>query len=193
MRIEFTGRQTEVAKPLRRLGERKLDKLARLLPGITRAHVVLSTDRHRQVAEVNVRSPHIDLLAREAGPDFGASLVKAFDKLERQAQHHLGKLRGRKRRATSPRRAEEGAATPPATPSRVGDRRAPRLARPRAAAAPALRAQRVPVPRLHREAAVRQWAQAAEGLLIFKDQATERLGVLFRGRDGRLALFEPEA
>lgn len=192
MRIEFTGRQTEVAKPLRRLGERRLDKLARMLPGITRAHVVLSTDRHRQVAEVNIRSPHLDLLAREAASDFGASLGAAFDKLERQARDQMGKLRGRKRRAESPRRAE--GAVPAARRTARSDE-GPRLrpARPRAAAPPALRAQRVAVPRLRPAAALLQWGTAAEGVLLFRDQDSGRLYVLFRGRDGRPQLLEPEA
>ncbi len=36
MKIEFTGRQTEVPPEVRTLAERKLQKLARVLPGITR-------------------------------------------------------------------------------------------------------------------------------------------------------------
>jgi putative sigma-54 modulation protein len=32
-----------------------------------------------------------------------------------------------------------------------------------------------------------------EGFLVFRDSATERVGVLFRRRDGRLGLVEPEA
>jgi putative sigma-54 modulation protein len=190
MTIEFTGRRTAVAKPLRRLGERKLDKLARLLPGITRAHVVLSKGRHRQVAEVSVRSPRLDLLAREVGPDFGISLAKAFDKLERQAQHQLGKLRGRKWRSGSPRRAEERSGPPPPAP-RGGEPRV-RPTRPRVAA-PVLRVRRVAVPLLSRAAAARELGQTSEELLVFKDEATERLCVLFRGKDGRLGLLEPEA
>ncbi len=189
MRLEFTGRKTEVAKPLRRLGERRLAKLARLLPGITRAHVVLSQGRHHQVAEVIVRSPHLDLLAREAGPDFGISLATAFDKLERQVQHRLGKVRGRKWRAGSPRRAEERPGTAPAAPR--GGEVGARPARPRAVV-PVLRALRVAVPLLSRAAAVRELEQASRGLLIFKDEATDRMCVLFRGKDGRLGLLEPE-
>ena len=100
MRIEFTGRKTEVPEPLRKLGERKLQKLARVLPGITRVHVILSVDRHRQVTEVNVRSPRLDLAAQEAGADFKASIAAAFEKITRQAQHHVGKRLDRKRRGS---------------------------------------------------------------------------------------------
>jgi hypothetical protein len=32
-----------------------------------------------------------------------------------------------------------------------------------------------------------------DGVLVFRDAATERMGVLFRRRDGNLGLIEPEA
>jgi hypothetical protein len=32
-----------------------------------------------------------------------------------------------------------------------------------------------------------------EGVLVFRDAVTERVSVLFRRRDGRLGLIEPEA
>ena len=127
MRIEFTGRKTEVAKPLRKLGERKLEKLARVLPGITRAHVVLSTDRHRQVAEVNVRSPHLDL--RRPGGDGRLRRLhgRGLRQAERQAQHQRGQARW-------PRSGAAGAAAGAgaASPGRGSGRRRPRRGRARA-------------------------------------------------------------
>ena len=62
MRIEFTGRQTEVSPELRALTERKLRKLERVLHGISDVHVVLASDKHRQIAEVSVHSPHLRAL-----------------------------------------------------------------------------------------------------------------------------------
>lgn len=190
MRIEFTGRKIEVAEPLRRLGERKLGRLLRLLPGITRAHVVLSTDRHRQVVEVNVRSPHLDLLAREAGPDFGISLAAAFEKLERQARHKVGKLIDRKRRAGAARRREGGAGAPaPRAASgvaRVEDARA------RSGTA-VLRPRRVVPPPMSLDQATAELGRRAEGFVLFKDATAGRLRLLFRGPDGRPGLLEPEA
>jgi len=185
MRIEFTGRKTEVAEALRRLGERRLSRLARLLPGITRAHVVLSADRHRQVAEVSIRSPHLDLLAREAGVDFGASLAAAFEKLERQAHHHVGKRIDRRRRAAptkqlTPSASRAASATPREAPSRPRDSMGPRFRRV--------------VPRHQApEQALLELKARPEGFLLFKDSASGRLRLLVRGSDGRPSLLEPEA
>jgi putative sigma-54 modulation protein len=183
MRIEFTGRQTEVPEPLRRLAERKLAKLARVLPGITRTHVVLSTDRHREVAEVSVRCPHLDLVAQEATADFGASITAAFTKLERQAEHHLGKRLDRKSRGGSPRAQtlRARAARPRPEPPRDLE--------------PALRVirSRRPLRPMSVDEAAQELDRRAEGFVLFREAGSERLNVLYRRKDGRLGLLQPEA
>jgi len=180
MRIEFTGRQTEVPKELRQLAERKLQKLAKVLHGITNVHVVLSADKHRQIAEVTVHSSHLDLTAAEESGDFGSSLATVVEKLTRQAQRHLGKLRERKRRA--PARATalwSGVLASAAT----SEDRGPRVIRSR---------RFVAKPMTVDEAAL-EVQRADDGFLVFRDATTERVSVLYRRRDGNLGLIEPEA
>ena len=177
MKIEFTGRKTEVPEALRKLGERKLSKLLRVLPGITRAHVILSTDRRRQVAEVNVRSPRLDLAAQEASADFGASIAAAFDKLARQAQRRVGKRLDQKRRGRPP-----GAAPGPETKGNLAE--APRRA---------IRVSRVKVPSMTTDEAAVVLARPGEAFVLFRDALTSRLRVLHRRKDGLLGLLEPEA
>lgn len=109
MKIEFTGRQTEVPPEIRRLAERKLRKLTRVLPGITWAHVIVSKGRHRQIAEVSIRSKRLDLTAREESTDLGASLLAVMDHLTRQVVDRLGRLRERKRAARVGREPKRGA------------------------------------------------------------------------------------
>lgn len=178
MKIEFTGRQTEVPKPLRLLAERKLHKLARVLPGITRVHVVFSVDKHRQAVEVTVHSRNRDLTAAEESTDFATSLAAVANKLQRQAERHQGKLQERKRRplvrAAGLSRAAGG---PPEAP----DEAPPRVIRSR---------RFVAKPMTVDEAAL-EVDRAADGFLVFRDAATERVSVLYRRRDGNLGLIEP--
>jgi putative sigma-54 modulation protein len=102
MKIEFTGRQTGVPTGVRRLAERKLQKLAKLLPSITRAHVILTADKHRQVAEVGLHSRRLDLTAVEVSTNPRLSVSRAVEKLLRQAQKRRARRRERKG-ALSPR------------------------------------------------------------------------------------------
>jgi len=74
LRVEYTGRHMDVPDSVRRLGDRKLRKLAKHLRGITDVHVILSADKHRQTAEVTVHSPHGDLAATQESGDIGVSL-----------------------------------------------------------------------------------------------------------------------
>ena len=176
MKIEFTGRQTGIPDELRRLAERKLQKVGKLLPSVTRAHVILAVDKHRQVAEVSVHSRHVDLSAVEVSANPRLSVAGAIDKLLRQAQRHQAKRRERK-----------GAATPRRAPLAAAEREAaaapPRVVRSRRAAAK---------PMTLDEAALEMEGRA-DGVLVFRDAATERVNVLFRRRDGNLGLIEPGA
>jgi ribosomal subunit interface protein len=108
--VEYTGRHTEVPPKVRAISERKLRKLAKMLPGITRIHVILATDKHRQIAEVSAHSPLRTVTATEESTDLGVSLATAVEKLTRQAQRHVGRLRQRKRRPA--RAAAAGTPTP---------------------------------------------------------------------------------
>ena len=98
MQIEFTGRQTAVPPRLRAAAEKKLQKLSRTLRGITHAHVVLTADKHRQIAEVTVQSRRrkLALTAQKQSADLASSLTTVMDRLLRQAQRHVGKRRERK-------------------------------------------------------------------------------------------------
>ena len=180
MKIEFTGRQTEVPVELRRLAERKLAKLSRVLPGITRAHVILTVDRHRQAAEISVHSPHLDLTAREATADLGASIGAVMDKLTRQAQRQVGRRRERGRVAGA-RAAPPGKGAPPEAQS------------PEVPSVRVIRSRRHAGKPMTVDEAAAEMLVREEGFLVFRDARTERVHVLFRRKDGNLGLIEPEA
>ena len=174
MKIEFTGRQTGIPEEVRRLAERKLQKVGKLLPSVTRAHVIVAADKHRQVAEVSVHSRQLDLAAVEVSADARRSVAGAIDKLLRQAQRQHARRRERKG-APSPRLA-------PAAAERGVDG-GPRVIRTRRAA----------VKPMTLDEAALEMDGRKDGVLVFRDVASERMRVLFRRKDGNLGLIEPEA
>jgi putative sigma-54 modulation protein len=176
MKIDYTGRQTEISAELRRLAERKLAKVARLLPSITRAHVILTADKHRQAAEVSVHSRQLDLAAVEVSTNPRLSLASAIDKLIRQIERQRSKRRVRKG-AASPRLAQ------PPVAAEWQDGAAPRV----------IRARRSAVKPMTLDEAALEMDGSRDGVLVFRDAATERVNVLFRRKDGNLGLIEPEA
>jgi putative sigma-54 modulation protein len=178
MKIEFTGRRTDVPDELRKLAERKLAKVGRLLPGATRAHVVLHTDKRRQIAEVTVHSRHLDLQAREVSDDLAGSLAAVVEKVTRQATRQMGK-----RRVVRGRSGPRDAASRPAAEAEA--RRPDRE--------PVIRRRRLPVKPMSVEEAAQVVLARKEGFLVFRDARTERINVLYLQTDGNLGLIEPEA
>jgi putative sigma-54 modulation protein len=176
MKIEFTGRQTEVTPGARALAVKKLEKLARVLRGITRTHVTVTSDKHRQIVEVTVHSRRAELTAVGRSNDVSLSISDAMDKLLRQAQRYVGKRQEKKHRP-SPRelgRRPEG--------NGRGDE-PPRV----------VRSRRFPVKPMTIDEAALEVGTREEGFLVFRDAATERVSVLYRRKDGNLGLIEPEA
>jgi putative sigma-54 modulation protein len=182
MKIEYTGRGTEVTPAVRRTAERKLAKLGKLLPSLTRAHVTLTSERHRQIAEVSVHSRRHDLAAVEATPQAAVSVANAIEKLVRQAEKQRTRLRERKG-GSSPRLEAAAAASEPAAGNGRGETGATRV----------IRARRAPVKPMTLEEAALEMDGRGDGVLVFRDAATERVNVLFRRKDGNLGLIEPEA
>ncbi|MBI3932014.1 MAG: ribosome-associated translation inhibitor RaiA [Acidobacteria bacterium] len=182
MTLEFTGRQTEVSPELRRLAERKLKKLEKVLPGITHVHVVLASDKHRQIAEVSVHSRNLHLTATEETGDFAASLGTVLDKLTRQAQKHMGKIKHRKRRSASSKATALWSGVLAAGPAPADGGDGPRV----------IRSRRFVVKPMTVDEAVMEVGTSDDGFLVFRDAATERVNVLYRRKDGNLGLIEPE-
>jgi putative sigma-54 modulation protein len=174
MRIEFTGRQTEIPDRLRALAERKLQKLARRLRGVTHARVMLGADKHRQVAEVTLHSRNLDLAATEVGTEPRTSLLAAIEKLERQALRRAERRRALKRRPAGPL-----VAAPPAV---GGGGREVRV----------IRGRRAAVKPMTVEEAVLQMEGREDRPFVFRDAESEGVKVLYRRRDGHIGLLEPE-
>lgn len=176
MQIEYTGRHTEVTPALRSLAEKKLAKLLKVLPAITNVHVILLVDKHRHCAELTVHSSHLDLTAVEESGDLSTSLTTVIDKLVRQAQKRVGKLRERKRKSRTAAVWSGVLAAP--VPGDGGAR--------------VVRSRRVVAKAMTVDEAMKQVNSTDEGLLVFRDADTERLNVLYRRKDGNLGLIEPE-
>jgi putative sigma-54 modulation protein len=181
MKVDYTGRHTEVTEPLRRLTERKLAKLGKVLPGITHVHVVFAVDRHSHLAEITVHSPHLDLAATDESGELATALSTVMDKLVRQAQKHVGKIRQRKRRTGArPEALWSGVLSASQVP---GDGEGARVVRSRRFVAKPMTV----------DEAVLEVTSGGDGVVVFRDAATERVNVLYKRRDGNLGLIEPEA
>ncbi len=177
MRLTFTGRHVEVTPALQEHGRERIAKLLKFLPGILEAHVILSVEKYRHRAEVNVHTRRADLSAVEETGDMYSSLTQAFEKLERQARKRKDKVKGRKRRGAAPLKGEP-AEEPPAPPP--ANNRLPRLVR---VESPELKPMSI-------EDAVLQVQDSERGFVVFRNSRSQRINVVYRRGDGRYGVIE---
>ncbi|MGE5246315.1 MAG: ribosome hibernation-promoting factor, HPF/YfiA family [Betaproteobacteria bacterium] len=192
MRLELTGRHVDITPALRRLVDMKLAKLGRLLnDSAVSAQAVLTLEKHRHRTEITLHARGEKFLhGVGSASSWEASVGDAIDKIGQQAQKVKGKWKSRKRRrgaGTGPvvaAEALEPAAAPPSG-GRTGEgvrARMPRI----------LRTSRQAVKAMSVADAARELESRGDGLVVFRDAERASISVIYRQRNGELALVETE-
>lgn len=109
MRVELTGRHVAITPALRRLVDRKLARLGRMMnDSMLSAQVVLTRDKHRRHVEITLHARGEKFLHAVAETEaWEASLGEAMEKIGSQALKVKGKWQERKRRASTRSRSAE--------------------------------------------------------------------------------------
>jgi putative sigma-54 modulation protein len=185
MRLELTGRHVEITPDLRRLVEGKLAKLERVLhDSVVSAQAVLTRDKHRRRAEITLHARGEKFLhSVGATGSWEASLADAVEKLGQQAQRVKGKWQARKRRGPKGVDVAAGFEPEAAAPEPVRERvRMPRI----------FRASRQAIRPMSVSDAAREVEGDGDGVVVFHDTETASISVLYRRRNGELALVQTE-
>jgi putative sigma-54 modulation protein len=92
MEVEFTGRHTTVTPALKEQARAGLTRIEKVIWGATGAHVILSEEKYRKIAEVTVMARSCDLVARCESTVMETALHDALCKAEQQAIRHKKKV-----------------------------------------------------------------------------------------------------
>jgi putative sigma-54 modulation protein len=110
MPVECTGRQVAITQPLRTQAEEGVERIAKILGKITSAHVILTAEKYRQIAEVTVKTRLCTLVGLcESSHSMETALHDALVKAEAQATKHKDRQRTRKRKPKQEKLVEEPA------------------------------------------------------------------------------------
>jgi putative sigma-54 modulation protein len=205
MDVEYTGRQTTVTKKLKSQAEAGLARIAKIVGNAGSAHIILTVDKYRQIAEVTIQTRSFKLVATCKSTDMVTALHDALAKIEQQA------IRQKKRKVTIKRHgksevsaAEEtkGAATaakPVATKTAaknsIGRKAVPMLVHSFPSHSPlsephiARSTDGVALRPMSLEEAVKEAAFHDRDVFVFRDHAGQAM-VLHRKRDGKMELIE---
>jgi putative sigma-54 modulation protein len=178
MRVDITGRHVDITPPLRRLIDQALTKLERILNDrAVSATVTLTKEKYRHIAEiiVHARADHT-LTGVGQGNTWPLAVRQAHAKVETQAQKLKSKWTGGRHRVARADRDGRGS-----MPSHANAAPAPRVVR-----------GRYPVKPMSVEDAALRLESGAETFVVFRDAESDSVNILYRRKDGNLALIEPD-
>ena len=197
MRITFTGKQEKLGPTHERKLATAFARLSKLIErnGEKAAQVALSSQRHRQMAEVRVNFYDQTMIGEGAGSDQFTALMEAVENLERQALKCREKWRDSKRE--TPTRKARSIGEPIQEPVEVKGVKAGKASK----ALAKNHKGKVSKPALIVQAAedgskpmtVDEAMMALEGgqdYIAYRDSETDRVRVLIRRRDGKIDLVE---
>lgn len=97
METELTGRKVKVTRELRKLADEGLERIEKIVGRGANAHVIFSSQKLTQMAEVTVNARQHTVVGLGEAPDLGAALRIALEKAEKQALRRKKSMQEKKR------------------------------------------------------------------------------------------------
>lgn len=159
--------------------EDKLGKVGRFLVEPAEIRVILETEKHRHIAELQIHHRLGNFQAKEEAGDMYDAVNTAIDKAERQARKSRKKLTGRKRRAESihhqwPVEIVERAS--------LGHGDTPRV----------IRSTQLRIKPMSIDEAALELQDSKNDFVVFRNAASDKVNVLYKRRDENYGLIAPE-
>lgn len=209
MDVEYTGRQATITRKFKAQTEAGLKRIEKIIGHAGNVHVVLSTDKYRQIAEIKVQTRSLKLVASCEATEMEAALRDALEKIEQQAIRHKKRKTSIKRHPKSDVKAAgveaEVEVVPPAdakastvkvaAKSSVGRRAVPMLVHsfpsrlPMAEPHVMRSSECVALRPMSLEEALKEAALTDRDVFVFRDYVGQAM-VLHRRRDGKMELIE---
>ncbi|WP_213806907.1 ribosome-associated translation inhibitor RaiA [Granulicella sp. dw_53] len=209
MEIEYTGRQTTITKKLKTMADAGLDRVAKIVGSACSVHVILTTEKYRQSAEITLKTRTDKLVVKCEGTEMVVVLHDALSKIEQQAIRHKQKTTTIKRHSKAGAKGPKGTLEEVVEPvetvkvslkkaaakSSIGRKAVPMLVHSFPSRSP------LPEPHVVRssdsvalrpmslEEAVKEAAFRDRDVFVFRDHLGQAM-VLHRKRDGKMELIE---
>lgn len=181
MQITVVGRHFDVTEPIKKHVDGKIIKLEKYADKIKEAHIMLSVEKFRHIAEITLYLKDFKLVATEESRDMYASIDKALDNLHRQ----LLKLRDRVKEHRG-RRVARKSLMLGAFFKKVASRISGRETKPRVIEMP-LQTKPMSV-----DEACAELEVFKENFIVFRNAQTDKINVVFKRKDGDYGFIAPE-
>lgn len=188
MQIQIHAKNVDVGQRLREYAEKKLSRLEKYLPNISRIDLELGQERRRQgpdvsVAQVTLRHSRGMILRAEdkSQTDLYAAVDMVLDKLNRQ----IGRYKGKRRRRAADRSEELDAELMGAEllPEEENEASEEMMG--------IVRRKAIEISPMSEQEAIDQMEMLGHDFFVFYNAETQGLNVLYRRKEGDFGLIQP--
>jgi len=180
MQISVTFRHIEPSEAIREYAEDKISRLKRYVEEPIEAHVVLSVEKFRHIAEVTIKANGMGFKGSEETDDMYSAIDMLADTIESQVKKNKEKFRGRK--STNATRDFAAAISAEGGGQGTVDRETR-----------VIRTEQVYAKPMDLDEAVMQLDLSSGEFMVFNNRHTNRINVLYRRKDGNYGLIETMA
>jgi putative sigma-54 modulation protein len=99
MNVEYFGKQYEITPAVRKAVQAGLEKLTKILGENIKSKVILTLEKHRNIAEITVTRRRGHLVGLAESTDMSVAISQALEHIETQALRHNGRRRSTTRKA----------------------------------------------------------------------------------------------
>jgi putative sigma-54 modulation protein len=176
MMISVTFRNTEGEEWQREYLDEKLKKLKKYVDNPVEARVVLSVEKFRNVAEINLSANGLNVNAKEEEKDMHTAIDNAIEKIERQLKKYKEKVREHKNNSLREERIE--------TRERISEDLEDLTA------GKVVEVRKLVLKPMSVEDVVMEMETTKNRFVVYRDSATENISVMYRREDGYYTLIE---
>lgn len=184
MNVEFTARHYHLDDEIKEYASKKLEKLEPFLEEPVEIHLILETEKIREIAELIVRHRHGDFQATEEAEDMRDAVLAVVGKVEKQARRARKKFMDQRRRADRQVSENWSENWPVEVLERqgFGSGERPKV----------VKKNNLPIKPMTIDEASLQLEQSKNDFFVFRDSASDRVSVLYRRKDENYGLIAPE-
>jgi ribosome hibernation promoting factor len=177
MQTSVTFKNIDPSENLKAYVGEKLDRFDKYLYNPAEANVVLSVEKFRHMAEINIIGDRLNIYGKEVTDDMYSAIDIALDKLEKQIKKYKQKIR-KHRSAQKPNTKEIIGEDTRSREDEISQR---------------ILVKNIEYKPMDVEEAVMQMGLVNDNFLVFTDARTNQVNVLYRRKDGNYGLIQPSS
>ena len=174
MDITVTFRHVDSTESLKEYAEDKLSKIDKYFDYPIEAHVVLTAEKFRRMADVTLNVNGAVIKAEEETEDMYSAIDQVMDKIEIQVKRYRDKIRNRRSKSEN----QMGIGQTDETLDTVVDE-------------PGIEVEKLVAKPMDPEEAAMQFTMSQQDFLVFRNSRSGEINVIHKRKDGNLGLTEP--